>query len=96
MPAQKRIHRSLWVIKIPVWWRRAVLPSLPWVVFFLSFFLLYVVYLSMGVYFRVFARLWTENTLGPGTQGGSPGGVRGGGRSPARKILAITFHLPRS
>ena len=26
-------------IKIPVWWRRAVLPSLPWVVHFLSFFL---------------------------------------------------------
>ena len=25
----------------PVWWRRAVLPSLPWVVCFLSFFLLY-------------------------------------------------------
>jgi len=24
---------------IPVWWRRAVLPSLPWVVCFLSFFL---------------------------------------------------------
>jgi len=27
-------------LKIPVWWRRAVLPSLPWVVCFLSFFLL--------------------------------------------------------
>ena len=26
-------------VKIPVWWRRAVLPSLPWVVCFLSFFL---------------------------------------------------------
>ena len=26
-------------IKIPVWWRRAVLPPLPWVVGFLSFFL---------------------------------------------------------
>ena len=25
-------------LKIPVWWRRAVLPSLPWVVRFLSFF----------------------------------------------------------
>ena len=25
--------------KIPVWWRRTVLPSLPWVVCFLSFFL---------------------------------------------------------
>jgi len=25
--------------KIPVWWRRAVLPSLPWAVCFLSFFL---------------------------------------------------------
>ena len=27
------------LLKIPVWWRRAVLPSLPWVVCFLSFFL---------------------------------------------------------
>jgi len=27
------------LLKIPVWWRRAVLPSLPWVVRFLSFFL---------------------------------------------------------
>ena len=27
------------MVKIPVWWRRAVLPSLPWVVSFLSFFL---------------------------------------------------------
>ena len=27
-------------LKIPVWWRRAVLPSLPWVVCFLSFFAL--------------------------------------------------------
>merc|ERR1712185_191238 len=26
------------LLKIPVWWRRAVLPSLPWVVCFLSFF----------------------------------------------------------
>jgi len=26
------------LLKIPVWWRRAVLPSLPWVVRFLSFF----------------------------------------------------------
>ena len=26
-------------LKIPVWWRRAVLPSLPWLVCFLSFFL---------------------------------------------------------
>jgi hypothetical protein len=25
-------------LEIPVWWRRAVLPSLPWVVCFLSFF----------------------------------------------------------
>ena len=27
------------LLKIPVWWRRAVLPSLPWAVRFLSFFL---------------------------------------------------------
>ena len=27
------------LLKIPVWWRRAVLPSLPWVLRFLSFFL---------------------------------------------------------
>ena len=26
------------LLKIPVWWRLAVLPSLPWVVCFLSFF----------------------------------------------------------
>ena len=31
------LHSPL--LKIPVWWRRAVLPSLPWVVCFLSFFL---------------------------------------------------------
>ena len=29
-----------WAQKIPVWWRRAVLPSLFWVVCFASFFLL--------------------------------------------------------
>ena len=28
------------LLKIPVWWRRAVLPSLPWVVCVLAFFLL--------------------------------------------------------
>jgi len=27
------------LLKIPAWWRRAALPSLPWVVCFLSFFL---------------------------------------------------------
>ena len=26
------------VLKIPLWWRHSVLPSLPWVVCFLSFF----------------------------------------------------------
>ena len=34
--------------KIPVWWRRTVLPSLPWVVCFLSFFL----YLKIPVWWR--------------------------------------------
>ena len=29
----------LLLLKIPVWWRRAVLPVLSWVVWFLSFFL---------------------------------------------------------
>ena len=33
-----RIKAPLTALKIPVWWRRAVLPSLPWVVCFLSFF----------------------------------------------------------
>ena len=33
----RRLNTPL--LKIPVWWRRAVLPSLPWVVCFLSFFL---------------------------------------------------------
>ena len=40
--SEKNMRRSRqvvgWCFKIPVWWRRAVLPSLPWVVF-LSFFL---------------------------------------------------------
>ena len=33
----KVVHHTP-LLKIPVWWRRAVLPSLPWVVRFLSFF----------------------------------------------------------
>ena len=33
------IYLFIYLLKIPVWWRRAVLPSLPWVVCFLSFFL---------------------------------------------------------
>jgi len=57
-------------------------PSLGLSFFFLSF-LLYFVYLSMGVYFRVFARLWTENTLGSragalagcGAESGAPRGI---------------------
>ena len=36
------LHKPLarhWALKVPVWWRRAVLPSLPWAVCFVSFFL---------------------------------------------------------
>ena len=39
-------------LKIPVWWRRAVLPSLPWVVCFLSFFLSFT--LGTSVFFLSF------------------------------------------
>ena len=35
----RRLAHHTPLLKIPVWWRRAVLPSLPWVVRFLSFFL---------------------------------------------------------
>merc|ERR1739847_217651 len=35
----RRLAHHTPLLKIPVWWRRAVLPSLPWVVCFLSFFL---------------------------------------------------------
>ena len=34
----RRLAHHTPLLKIPVWWRRAVLPSLPWVVCFLSFF----------------------------------------------------------
>ena len=34
----RRLAHHTPLLKIPVWWRRAVLPSLPWVVRFLSFF----------------------------------------------------------
>ena len=33
----RRLAHHTPLLKIPVWWRRAVLPSLPWVVRFLSF-----------------------------------------------------------
>ena len=33
----RRLAHHTPLLKIPVWWRRAVLPSLPWVVCFLSF-----------------------------------------------------------
>ena len=33
------------LLKIPVWWRRAVLPSLPWLVCFLSFFVLFFLFI---------------------------------------------------
>ena len=39
----------LGVFKIPVWWRRAVLPSLPWVVCFLSFFLCLVLWFCVSL-----------------------------------------------
>ena len=35
----RRLAHHTPLLKIPVWWRRAVLPSLPWLVCFLSFFL---------------------------------------------------------
>ena len=35
----RRIAHHTPLLKIPVWWRRAVLPSLPWVLCFVSFFL---------------------------------------------------------
>merc|ERR1712046_564731 len=34
----RRLAHHTPLLKIPVWWRRAVLPSLPWGVRFLSFF----------------------------------------------------------
>ena len=34
----RRLAHHTPLLKIPVWWRRAVLPSLPWGVCFLSFF----------------------------------------------------------
>ena len=34
----RRLAHHTPLLKIPVWWRRAVLPSLPWLVRFLSFF----------------------------------------------------------
>ena len=34
----RRLAHHTPLLKIPVWWRRAVLPSLPWVVRFLSFY----------------------------------------------------------
>ena len=37
--ANTRKRGDTFSFKIPVWWRRAVLPSLPWVVRFLSFLL---------------------------------------------------------